>query len=77
MKSIFTINAAIAENMECLIVKVHALTINLQVGVSLGHGASLLFISLQALRTLDAKFQARNNISNAPASTALSQDVLH
>ena len=51
MKSISTINPAITENMECSIVKARASFIDLKVGVSLGHGVLLRFVSLLALRT--------------------------
>ena len=39
MKGISTINPAITENMECLIINVHASFINLKVGVSLDYYA--------------------------------------
>ena len=42
----------------------------------LNHGASLHFVLLLALRTLEAMFQAKNNVGSTPASTALAQ-VLH
>ena len=45
--SILTINPAITENMECSIVRVHALL----VGLLLDHGVSLHFVSLPALQT--------------------------
>jgi len=70
MKSISTINAAITENTECLIIKTRAPANNLKVCVLLDHGALLCFVSLL---TLEAKFQAKNNVRSAPASTALSQ----
>ena len=38
-----TINLAITENTECLIVKVHASFTNLEVGVSLDYGVLLHF----------------------------------
>ena len=43
MKSICTINPAITEIMECLIITVHASFIDLKVGVLLNHGALLHF----------------------------------
>ena len=43
MKSTFTINAAITENTECLIVKARILFIDLKVGVSLTHDALFCF----------------------------------
>ena len=52
MKSISTINPAIMENTECLIVKVHAPFIDLKVGVSLDHGVPLHFVSFLALQIL-------------------------
>jgi len=44
MKSSSTINAAIMENTECLIVKVRTSFIDLKVRVLLNHGVSLRFI---------------------------------
>ena len=41
-----SISAAIMENAECSIVKVHASFIDLIVGVSLDHGVLLRFVSL-------------------------------
>ena len=70
MKRIFTINPAITENTECSIVKVCASFINLKVGVSFNYGVSLRFISLLALQTCWATFQAKNNVRSAPASSA-------
>ena len=71
MKSISTINPAITENTECLIVKAGTSFIDLKVGVSLDHGVSLRSISLLALQTCSATLQAKNNVRRAPASTAL------
>ena len=51
MKSISTINPALMENAECLIVKAHALFIDLKVGVLLDHEVSICFISLLAFQT--------------------------
>ena len=48
LKSIFTINPAITENTECLIVKGHTSFIDKKVGVSLNYGVSLRFASLLA-----------------------------
>jgi len=45
IKSISTINPVITENTECLIVEPCAPVIDLKVGVSLAHGASLHFVS--------------------------------
>jgi len=46
MKSISTINPAIMENMECLIIKSHSPIINQRkVGVLPGHDVSLHFVS--------------------------------
>ena len=45
IKSISTINQAIMENMEWLIVEALNPFINLKMGLSLGHGVSLRFIS--------------------------------
>ena len=48
---------------------------DLKVGVSLDHGVSpsvlLHFVSLLALRTFWATFQAKNNVRSAPASSVL------
>ena len=54
-----------------LIVKAHASFINLKVGVTLDCNVSLRFVLLPALRILWAAFQAKNNVRNAPASSAL------
>ena len=62
--------------MERSTIKVCTPFIDLKVGVSLDHGVSLCFVSLLALQTLSATFQAKNNIRNAPASTVLTL-VLH
>jgi len=43
LKSIPTINPAITENTECSIVKARTLFIDLKVGASFNHGASLCF----------------------------------
>ena len=48
----------------------NASAINLKVGVSLNHSASPHFVSLP---TLEATFQAKNNIRSIRASTALVQ----
>ena len=45
MQSMSTINPAVTENMECLIIKVCAPTINQIMGVSLDHNVSLRFAS--------------------------------
>ena len=50
MKSISTINAAITENTKCLIVKAHALFIDLKVGVSLTYGALFRFLLLKHVK---------------------------
>ena len=71
MKSISTINPAITENMECLIIKARTSYIDLKVGVSLNHGVTLCFILLLAFRPCWATFQAKNNVRSAPASSAL------
>ena len=71
MNSISTINPAITENTECLIIKAHLSLINLKVGVLLDHDALLCFISLLALGTCWATFQAQNNVKSVPASSAL------
>ena len=68
MKSISTINPAITENTECLIVKVCTSFINLKLGVSLDHGVSLCFVSLLALQTYWATFQAKENVKSTPAT---------
>ena len=52
--------------MECLIVKACTSFIDLKVGVLLDHGALLRFVS-----TCWAMLQAKNNVKNAPASSAL------
>ena len=70
-KSISTINPAITENTGCLIVKVHTSFIDLKVGVSLDHGVLVCFVSLPALQTCWAMFQAKNNVESAPASSVL------
>ena len=59
------------ENMECLIIKMRALFINLKVSMSLDHGISLRFVLLPAVLTCWVTFQAKNNIRRAPASSAL------
>jgi len=64
MKSISAINPAITENMECSIVDVHALFINLQAGVLLDYYASFTF-------SCSNMFQAKNNRRSTPASSAL------
>jgi len=64
------------ENTKCSIVKVRASFINLKVGVLLDHGVSLCFVSLLALQTCWVTFQAKNNVRNIPASSALTV-VLH
>ena len=71
MKSIPTINPAIKENTVYLIVEACTSFINLNVGVSLNHGASLHFILRIVLRTCWTTFQAKNNVRSAPASSAL------
>jgi len=63
MKSISAINATI-------------MTINLKVGVSLNHGASLCFVSLPTLLTLEATFQAMNRVRSTHASTVLEAPML-
>ena len=68
MKSISAINPAITENT---IIKACTSFIDLKVGVSLYHGVSLCFVSLLALRTCWATFQAKNNVRSATASSAL------
>ena len=45
MKNISSLNPAIMDNAECLIVKVHAPIINQKVGMSLSHNVSLCFNS--------------------------------
>ena len=59
--------------MECLIVKVHSLFINLNIkgGVSLNHGASLRFVLLLAFQTCRETFQVKNNVRSAPVSSAV------
>ena len=52
------------------------LFIDLKVGVSLDHGVLLSFVSLLALQTRWATFQAKNNVKSAPASSAFTI-VLH
>ena len=71
MKSIPTINPAITENTECLIVKVCALFIDLKVSVLLDHGVSLCFVLLLALRICWTTFQVKNNKRSGPASSEL------
>ena len=71
MKSIATINPAIMENTECLIVRVRTSFTNLKVGVLLDHGVLLRFILLLAVRTCWKTFQAKNNISSTLASSSL------
>ena len=68
MKSISTINPAIMENSECLVIRDCT---SLKVGVSLDHVVSLCFISLLALRICWATFQAKHSVRSAPASSAL------
>ena len=74
MKSIFTINPIIAENMERSISEAHTPVIDLKVSEELDHAVSLRFVSLPALRSVT--FQANNTTRSIPASTALDQ-VLH
>ena len=52
MKSISTINPAITENTECLIIKACASFVNLKVGVLFDHGVSLIihFVSVLTLQ---------------------------
>jgi len=76
MKSISTINPAITENTERLIIKAHTSIIKLKVGMFLDHEVSLPFILLLALQTCWATYQAKNNVWSAPASSALTI-VLH
>jgi len=71
MKSVSIINPAIKENMECLIIKAQGSFIDLKMGVPLNHGVSLRFVLLLAFRTCWATFQAKNNVRNTPASSAL------
>ena len=72
-KSISTINPAIMENKECLIVKAHTSFINLKVDVSLDHVVSLHFVSLLALPTCWATFQTKNNGRSALLTLHLPQ----
>ena len=58
------------ENTKCSIAKTRAPAVNSKVGVSLDHGAPLRFVLLSALQTLEATFQANNNVRSVPASTA-------
>ena len=58
------------QKKEYLIVKMHAPAINLKLGVSRDHRATLHFILLPALQNFEAKFQAKNNVTSTPASTA-------
>jgi len=51
MKSFSTINPAITENTECMIVKVRTPVINIKVGVLPNHSVSLRFVLRPALRT--------------------------
>jgi len=67
MKNISKINPAITENMEYLIVKVPV--IDIKVGVSLLTRCTLHFASSSSNAWLT--FQAKNNVRNAPASTAI------
>jgi len=59
------------ENTECSIAKVHTSFTNLKVGMSRDHGALLRFISLLAVRTCWATFQAKNNLRSALANSSL------
>ena len=77
MKSIFAINPAIMENMECSIFKVCAPVINLKVGVLLDHGVSLCFVLLPALQLLWVVFQAKNYIRSTPASNKSAHRSFH
>ena len=54
-KSIFTINSAIMENMECSIVNVHASFIDLKVGVLLDYYALFIFSCLNMLCNISSK----------------------
>ena len=60
------------KNTECSIIKIRAPAINLRVDVLLYHSAPLHFILLPALQTLEATFQAKNNVRSAPVSTSAS-----
>ena len=62
MKIISIINATFTEIQECSIAKV---------GLSLDHSVSLCFILLPVLRTLEAMFQAKNNVGSTTTSIAL------
>jgi len=67
MKSISTIDPAITENMEIMIVKPYATVIDIRVDVSPQHGVSCLF---QALSNIWLTFPAKNNLRSALACTA-------
>jgi len=60
MKSISTINPAITEYRECLIIKEYAGLIDLKVGVSLDHDVSLHFVSLPVLQTFSLFHNVRS-----------------
>ena len=62
MKSISTINPAITENTEYLIVTVCATFIDLKVGVLLNHGVSLCCASPPSLRMSWVTFQTKNSV---------------
>ena len=49
------------------------LVIDLKVNASLDHSVLLHFVLLQVHQTIWAKFQAKNNVRSASASTALAQ----
>jgi len=68
MKIISTINPAIMKNKKRLIIKAHASFIDLKVGVSLNHGASLCFVLLLAF---GQHSKQRINVRSAPANSAL------
>ena len=67
MKGISTINPAITENTEFSIIKMHAISINIKVGVSLDRGLSVHFVLLPALQ----HFGQHSKLRTAPASTEL------
>jgi len=79
MKNISTINPAITEITECLIVKAHASAVDIKVGVPLKHDVflktSTWCITMLHFATSSSNvwltFQAKNNVRSVPANTAL------
>ena len=72
MKSIFTINSAITENMKSSIVKERAVVINQNSGC-VTRSQCITMFRFQQLQMLLVTFQAKNSIRRAPASSVLTK----